>query len=223
MSELLIFGCINPSDQEECRWAHRYLEKKGLIRGNQMSTTVIEQLRHLDSQAKVTGEPRRLFESALNRYRSRKKEKNRGSKNYNFFISKKAASQLAKLQNELGAGTNVAEAIEYLVEQAHQDIRWAKTKTLKQAQITKQTNFAPDNSRHLQDKHIKALEGALRLRDNIINEYIDRIADLKARIETWGFAEEPLEPNHSLKKSELIQALTRETKEALTPATTTET
>jgi hypothetical protein len=223
VSELLIFGCINPSDQKECRWAHRYLAKKGLLSGNPMSTTVIEQLRHLDSQARVTGELRRLFESALNRYRSREKEKNLGRKNYNFFISKKAASQLAKLQNELGAGTNVAEAIEYLVEQAHQDIRWAKTKTLKQAQITKQTIFSPGNSHHLQDKHIKTLESALRLRDNIINEHIDRIADLKARIETWGFAEEPPAPNHSLRKSELIQALTRETEEALTPATTSET
>ncbi len=213
---MLIVELLNQGDTAEYEWALSYLLKKGYTRAAPPHDSTFQQLQqvnHLDKEAM------RLFEAALGRYRKRQESKQRGEKNYNFFLSKKADAQLTKLRNEYQK--SAPELLEFLIDQSAKDFQWGKKEGARMAIATAQTRkatlFQPKNSQEFLERHIEELTNAIESRDQIINQQIEMLSELFAKLESWGLSNETPDQGYEALKARYFKKIKQSIRLELAP------
>ena len=196
-----IVELLNQGDTAEYEWALSYLRKKGYSRSVPPHDSTFQQLQQVN---RLDKEAMRLFEAALDRHRKRQESKQKGEKNYNFFLSKKADDQLTKLRNEYRK--SVPELLEFLIDQSAKDFEWGKREGKRMAMATahtrKATLFQPDNSQAILGSQIEGLVNAVQSRDRIINQQINMLSELQAKLESWGLSNETPGPDYETLKAQ---------------------
>lgn len=201
-----IVELLNQGDTAEYEWALSYLRKKGYSRSVPPHDSTFQQLQQVN---RLDKEAMRLFEAALDRHRKRQESKQKGEKNYNFFLSKKADDQLTKLRNEYQK--SVPELLEFLIDQSAKDFQWGKKEgrrmVMAAAHTRKATLFQPDNSQAILKSQIEDLINAIRSRDQIIKQQTSELSELHAKLESWGFQNEAPGPDYEILKAEQFKKI----------------
>ena len=69
------------------------------------------------------------------------------------------------------------------------------------AHTRKATLFQPDNSQAILESQIEDLTNAVQSRDRIINQQINTLSELQAKLESWGFSNETPGPDYEILKA----------------------
>ncbi len=126
------FRWLDCKNAEQCEWAYRYLEKRGIFQENYptgSTTLLFDAIVVSFDYWETSYEAKKLFLNDIRRAWSVQKfrEKQVGKKPYNFVMKKNMAKMLDNLAK--AAETSKSEIVEQLITNAHSSLQDKKTKT----------------------------------------------------------------------------------------------